>query len=102
MRTVAIILLCLFPCASFAAKIANCDSKSYDVTIVNSGTTRVQTLAPHDGAIEEFGPVVSFQIEGHKPMVATEPGDEFCIWSGVIKIQRRNPGNDENGGISLR
>jgi hypothetical protein len=102
MKRILIILFCLLPCVAQASKIANCDKKPYDVTIVNGGHSRVVTIAPGDASTQEFGPTVSFQLEGQKPVVVTEEGEEYCIWSGKIKIQRRNPGNDQNGGFDLR
>lgn len=96
-----IFIFCL-PLAAEASKIANCDSKSYEVTIVNGGHERKVTITPGGGSVQEYGPIVSFQIEGQRPIIVTEPGDEYCIWSGKIKIQRRNPGTDQNGGFGLR
>jgi hypothetical protein len=102
MRHFLFIFMCLLPCSALAVQLANCDTKPFDVTVVNGGQTRVVTLAPRDASIEEMGPVVSFQIAGQSPVVVTEPGDQYCIWSGKIKIQRRNPVNDAGGNSDQR
>jgi len=102
MKRFLIIFLCLLPCAAGATKLADCDKKSYDVTIVNGGQMRVATLTPNGGIVEEYGPTVSFQLKGQSPVVITEQYDEYCIWKGKIIIQRRNPGNESNGGWNLR
>lgn len=101
MRKFLFILVLLLPCVASASKIANCDKKSYDVTINNGGHVRVVTLEPTSASVEEFGPVVSFQLKDQKPVIVTEPFDEYCIWSGKITIQRRSPGNDANGGFGF-
>jgi hypothetical protein len=95
-------LLCLFPYAAGASKLTVCDGNSYDVTVVNSGRSRVVHLTSSNGEIEEFGPVVSFQLEGHAPVVITGPYDEYCIWKGKITIQRRNPGDSATSGFGSR
>jgi hypothetical protein len=103
MKRFLIFLLCLVPCISQAAQLANCDKKPFAVTVINGGQKRVVTLAPTSGSIEELGPVVSFQIEGQPPVVVREPHEQYCIWSGEIKIQRRDPYNDGgHGGFHLR
>ncbi len=99
MKRLILIFLCFLPCASQAVKIADCDRKPFDVTIVNGGQKRVVTLTPSGGSVEEFGPTVSFQLDGQKPIVITGQRDEYCIWNGRINIQRREPGNDSNGGF---
>jgi hypothetical protein len=41
------------------------------------------------------------QIKGQAPVVITEAHDEYCIWSGRIKIQRRDF-EDAGGGFGQR
>jgi hypothetical protein len=97
----AMTLLCLFPSLAGATKLAVCDGKSYDVTIVNGGQEHVMHLSPMSGSIEEFGPQVSMQIADQPPVKITEPYDEYCIWAGRIKLQQIRSGNDSlsgNGG----
>jgi hypothetical protein len=96
-----LLLFCLFPIAASAVKIADCDNKPYDVTIVNGGAMHMAHLKPMGGSVEEWGPAVSFQLEGERPVVSANPYDEYCIWHGRINIQKRNPGNS-GGGFGAR
>ena len=103
MRTFIICLLCFLPLSATAAQIANCDSKTgYEVTISNSGAKRVVTLPPGSGSVDAYGPEVSFQLEGQKPVLATGPADQFCIWHGHITVQKRVPGNGSDSGSGFR
>ena len=71
--------------------------------IVNGGQKRVATLTPTGGSTRSrnSASVVSFQPKGQRPVVITEQDDEYCIWSGKIKIQRRNPGNESERRLSF-
>jgi len=103
MRYVLLIFFCMLPFTASASKLGNCDSKSYEITVRNGGSMRKVTLTPTSGTIQEFGPVVSYQIEGQEPVVVKQPDEEYCIWSGKIKIQRIDTmGSSGGGGFSLR
>jgi len=101
MKRILLLLLCLLPCVAQATRLANCDTQPYEVTIVNGGQTRQVTLSPGSGAIEEYGPTVSFRVKGHAPVTVTEPYDEYCIWKGRITVQTRNT-SDSGGSGRLR
>jgi hypothetical protein len=105
------LLLCLLPLPAFAVTLADCDRESYEILIRNGSTQRVAPLSRMGGEIEEFGPVplVSFQIlskDGKKPdheqpiITATDPSEEFCIWSGHIDVQRLDTSGTAPGSTS--
>lgn len=92
------LLVFLLPALAHATKLAVCDGKTYEVTINNDGQVHTVTISPASGSIEEFGPRVSMQIQGQKPVLITEPYDEYCIWSGKIKLQQIRSGDDTLSG----
>jgi hypothetical protein len=103
MKKFLIPLLCLLPFAANAStKLANCDKKPYQVTVTNGGQKRVTTLTPGGGIIEEFGPNVSFQLEGQPPVITHEQLNEYCIWHGKITLQTRDAGKGPNNGGGFR
>lgn len=101
-RKLFFLLLCLPPLqASASVLLGVCDHQSYQVVVRNGGSEHIVHLDGTRGEIEEFGPMVSFQIKNPpdvkeiQPVItATSPDSEFCIWSGKIKIQRLNRIND--------
>jgi hypothetical protein len=97
MRYIILLLLLLPLPASASILLADCDNEDYDIIVRNSGSERVVKLTMRNGEIEEFGPfnTISFQIKNapgdekkHPVMHPIGPDEEFCIWSGEIKIQR--------------
>ncbi len=105
MKYLLLATLCLFPLSSFAAaQLTVCDDNTYTVIVNNGGQKREVTMTKNSGEIEEFGPLVSFQIKAKKGedpypiMVNREPYVEYCIWSGSIKIQRLNTTNSGGAG----
>jgi hypothetical protein len=105
MKYLLCLALVLLPLsASAAAHLADCDWDPYNVIITNGGQQRVATLTQNGGEIEEYGPVISFQIQSKErpnpnPVVhVTSPYEEFCIWNGRIQIQRMNTTGGFNGG----
>ena len=106
MKLFFFVLTFLMPLPAFASVwLADCDHRAYAVIIRNAGSMHTATVSPTSGKIEEFGPPeqISFQIKGEKqPIVrATSPDEEFCIWSGKIRLQRLNTGRANSGGSSL-
>lgn len=95
------LLLLLLPLSAAATELSNCDHVGYPVVITNAGTTREQMLPPI-GSIYEYGPQVSFAIKGHEPVIVTQPGSEYCIWSGKITLQRLSTGNSNATGSAFR
>ena len=103
MQKFLILFFCLVPFAANAStKLADCDDGPYRVTITNGGQKRVVTLTPGGGIIEEFGPVVSFQLEGQPPVTTYEQLNEYCIWHGRITLQTRDSGKGPNNGGGFR
>ena len=109
MKRFLLVLGCLFPfSASASVLLANCDAQPYQIIVHNGGSERIAMLTRNGGEIEEFGTPtqMSFQIKSkgmEQPVVRPlSPDEEFCIWSGKIKVQRLNRGNANNGGTSLR
>jgi hypothetical protein len=94
-----LITFLLFPVSAFAVMLGDCDKNSYDVIVRNGGNVRIVRLTPYSGEIQEFGPVVSFQINGQSEVVIREPNSEYCVWSGKIKIQRMNTLNTDGGSV---
>ena len=97
MRILMPVILSLLPfSASAAIWLGDCDDKPYDVIVRNNGSEKVVRLARNSGEIQEYGAVegISFQIKddtGKQPvMTPMGPDEEFCIWSGRIKIQRNH------------
>ncbi len=103
MKYYIILLACLLPVSTLAAsKLADCDNVPYDIIVRNSGAERIVTLTPTSGEIEEYGPVISFQIKDkdesktHPVVTVLDPDSEFCIWHGKINIQRIDTTNNNS------
>src|SRR5262249_13308636 len=97
------LLLMLLPLPAFAVGLANCDPEPRTVIINNGGGKHTVTLPPRGGYIQEFGPMISFEIKGQPVVNVYHPDEEYCIWSGKVRLQRGDtqfPGN--RGGYSLR
>lgn len=112
MKYFLLTMYCLYtPLSAFASvMLTDCDDKPYDVIVRNNGSERMVAVSRGGGEIEEFGPIsgISFQIKEkdakkmEPPMVPLSPYEEFCIWSGKIKVQRLNTGGEgagASGGI---
>jgi len=101
MKHLLLLFACLLPLTAQASKLSDCDSASYEVIVNNAGAARTVKMSPTSGVIEEWGPVVSFQIKGHPPVTIHNPYEEYCIWNGKITLQRiMNPTG--SSGCSFR
>lgn len=110
MKYIVLLFTVLFSSPAFAVKLADCDHEEYDMIVRNSGQSHVAHLTRLGGEIEEFGPEVSFQLKSkhseeqnaQRIIKATDPTEEFCIWSGAIRIQRLSMQGASPGTFSLR
>lgn len=107
MKYILVALACLAPVSVTASTLlANCDDTPHEVIISNGGTKRTVTLTKFGGEIEEFGPMVTFQLNDKpggnakvQPVVTPlSPDEELCIWSGKIRVQRLKTAGNFNGG----
>lgn len=84
-------LLC-FSTAAQAARVQNCDKVAHEVTVNNAGEEWKMTLEP-GRYFDSFGSMVTFKMKDQDP-VAPRWFDDWCIWSGKLKLQRRNSPNN--------
>lgn len=89
------LFLCSFASVAQAARVQNCDKVAHEVTVNNAGEEWKITLEA-GRHFDSIGPMTTFQMKG-QDVVTPRWFDEWCIWDGKLKIQRRHRQN--NRGI---